>query len=77
MEYVSGQSLKEYVNSKGRLDSHETIKLTAQIAQGLAAAHAQGIIHRDVKPGNVMLHEGTTRVRLADFGLARVTFDNS
>jgi len=77
MEYVSGQSLKEYVNSKGRLDSHETIKLTAQIAQGLAAAHAQGIIHRDVKPGNVMLHEGATRVRLADFGLARVTFDNS
>lgn len=77
MEYVSGQSLKEYVSKKGKLTHFEVFQLASQIAQGLAAAHAQGVIHRDVKPGNVMLHEGGTRVRLTDFGLARITFDNS
>ncbi len=77
MEYVAGDSLKSYVSNRGKLDPIEVIRLTMQIALGLAAAHAQGVIHRDVKPGNVMLHEGATRVRLADFGLARVAFDNS
>lgn len=77
MEFVSGQSLKEYVSGRGKLDVIEVIRLSAQIAQGLAAAHAQGVIHRDVKPANVMLHEGATRVRLMDFGLARVAFDNA
>ena len=77
MEFVSGESLKEYVVGRGKLDVIEVIRLSAQIAQGLAAAHAQGVIHRDVKPANVMLHEGATRVRLMDFGLARVAFDNA
>tara|TARA_R110002072_G_scaffold179059_1_gene335018 strand:+ start:49475 stop:51808 length:2334 start_codon:yes stop_codon:yes gene_type:complete len=77
MEYVSGLSLKEYVTEKGKLPHMEVFQLASQIAHGLAAAHAQGVIHRDVKPGNVMLHEGGTRVRLTDFGLARITFDNS
>lgn len=77
MEYVSGQSLKEYVTEKGKLPHMEVFQLASQIAHGLAAAHAQGVIHRDVKPGNVMLHEGGTRVRLTDFGLARIAFDNS
>ena len=77
MEFVSGQSLKEYVAGRQKLDVIEVIRLSAQIAQGLAAAHAQGVIHRDVKPANVMLHEGATRVRLMDFGLARVAFDNA
>jgi eukaryotic-like serine/threonine-protein kinase len=75
MEFVGGKSLKEHIAARGRLDPQETLRLGAQIAQGLAAAHAQGVIHRDVKPGNVMLHDGATRVRLTDFGLARVTFD--
>lgn len=76
MEYVRGQSLKEYVSDRGSLDPLEVIRLGGQIAQGLASAHAQGVIHRDVKPGNVMLDEGATSARLTDFGLARVTFDN-
>ena len=75
MEFVAGKSLKEYIAARGKLEPQETLRLGAQIAQGLAAAHAQGVIHRDVKPGNVMLHDGATRVRLTDFGLARVTFD--
>lgn len=77
MEYVSGGSLKAYVASRGKLHPLEVIQFSCQIAQGLAAAHAQGVIHRDVKPGNVMLHEGGMRVRLVDFGLARAAFDNS
>ncbi len=77
MEFVSGQSLKEYIARQRRLGVIDVIRLSAQIAQGLAAAHAQGVIHRDVKPANVMLHEGATRVRLMDFGLARVAFDNA
>ncbi len=77
MEFVDGGSLKDFVTQTGRLPPLQVIQLSAQIAQGLAAAHAQGVIHRDVKPGNVMLHAGGLRVRLADFGLARVTFDNS
>lgn len=76
MEYINGQSLKEYVASKEKLDPVEVIQLGCQIAQGLAAAHAQGVIHRDVKPGNVMLHEGGTCAQLTDFGLARAAFDN-
>jgi len=77
MEFVSGTSLKEYISHRGSLPSLEIIRLSAQIASGLAAAHGQGVIHRDIKPGNVMLHDGGTRVRLMDFGLARVTHDNS
>lgn len=77
MEFVSGNSLREYVTEQGKLDALEVIRLGTQIALGLAAAHAGGVIHRDVKPANVMLHEGATRVRLMDFGLARVAFDNA
>ena len=77
MEYVSGLSLKEFITRRTMLDFVEVIRLSAQIAQGLAAAHACGVIHRDIKPGNVMLHKGGTRARLTDFGLARAAFDNS
>lgn len=77
MEYVAGDSLKTYVSSRGKVDPIEVMRMSMQVSLGLAAAHAQGVIHRDVKPGNVMLHEGATRVRLADFGLARAAFDNS
>ncbi|WP_197444237.1 serine/threonine-protein kinase [Maioricimonas rarisocia] len=77
MEYIAGGSLKEFVAERGKLDPVLAIQLCCQIAQGLAAAHAQGVIHRDVKPSNVMLHEGGVRVRIADFGLARAAFDNS
>jgi len=77
MEYVSGLSLKEFISERKSLDFVEVLRLSAQVAQGLAAAHACGVIHRDIKPGNVMLHKGGTRARLTDFGLARAAFDNA
>lgn len=78
MEYVDGGSLQQHLNDTGPLDPAETLRIGAQIARGLAAAHAQGLIHRDVKPGNVML-EGSERprVKLTDFGLARAADDAS
>lgn len=76
MEFVDGESLREYVDQQGTLPPLEVVRLGTQIAMGLAAAHANGVIHRDVKPANVMLHKEATRLRLMDFGLARVAFDN-
>ncbi len=76
MEFVGGGTLKHHIARRGRLSPVETIQLGCQIAQGLAAAHAQGVIHRDIKPGNVMLNEDRTHARLSDFGLARVTSDS-
>lgn len=70
MAYVEGKTLKERL-AMGRLPMDEAIRFTIQIASGLGAAHARGIIHRDVKPDNVMI--GTDeRARLADFGLAKL-----
>ena len=68
MPLYDGITLKEKLR-QGRLSIEESVSIAIQIARGLAAAHARGIIHRDVKPGNVMLSPDGT-VRLLDFGLA-------
>ncbi len=76
MEFVNGPSLRERINEKNKLAPLEVIRLGAQIAAGLAAAHAQGVVHRDIKPGNIMLEANVDRVKITDFGLARVVVDN-
>jgi tRNA A-37 threonylcarbamoyl transferase component Bud32 len=76
MEYVKGKSLRDRIRFEGRLKPVEVIQLSAQIAAGLAAAHAQGVVHRDIKPGNVMLEDRLSRVKITDFGLARIAVDN-
>ena len=72
MHYVDGGSLHQRIEKNGPLETCEVVRIGMQIARGLAAAHAQGIIHRDVKPANVMLESGVDRAMVSDFGLARV-----
>ncbi|MHC4777858.1 MAG: protein kinase domain-containing protein [Planctomycetota bacterium] len=70
MQYVEGQSLGQLLDRKGKLDVRRSLEIGGQVARGLEAAHAMGIIHRDVKPGNVMIQpDGTAKI--ADFGLAK------
>jgi hypothetical protein len=71
LEYVSGPNLGELIRMRRQLDPVEAATLMAQVADGLAAAHAGGLIHRDVKPSNLLLDPQTGRIKLTDFGLAR------
>lgn len=77
MQYVAGESLQGRVDRSGSLGTQETLRIGCQIANGLAAAHEQGLVHRDVKPGNVLLEESVDRVLISDFGLARAADDAS
>src|SRR5690349_18273929 len=70
MPYVPGGSLKEYLEQRGPLSPAETLGLIAPIAEALDYAHGRGIIHRDVKPANILLREDG-RPLLADFGIAK------
>jgi serine/threonine protein kinase len=75
MEYVSGRSLEDRLDRDGPLSVTEVLRIGMQTAAGLAAAHAQGLVHRDVKPANILLENSVERVRLTDFGLARAAAD--
>jgi serine/threonine protein kinase/formylglycine-generating enzyme required for sulfatase activity len=77
MQYVHGETLEERIHRNGSLDVREAVRIALQIAQGLAAAHAQGVVHRDIKPANILLENGVARVRITDFGLARAIDDAS
>lgn len=74
MELVDAPSLEEHVKEQGALSAEETARIGLDVLGALEAAHAQGIIHRDVKPGNVMCPAGG-RSKLADFGIAAVKGD--
>jgi serine/threonine-protein kinase len=69
-EYIDGLNLKELVEQEGPLGPREAIELALQVARGLAFAHDQGLVHRDVKPQNVLL-DGDGRAKVTDFGIAR------
>ena len=75
MEYVEGESLRDLVSRTGGLDDEEFLRLALELAAALSHAHAAGIIHRDVKPGNVLLTR-TGQAKLTDFGLARIGTDS-
>ncbi|MDQ2966010.1 MAG: protein kinase, partial [Chloroflexota bacterium] len=70
MELIDGEDLSTVIRRVGALPPRQAARLTADIARALAAAHARGIVHRDVKPGNVMLNRNG-RVYVTDFGIAR------
>jgi serine/threonine protein kinase len=77
MEYVRGESLQRRIDRVGPFGTAEILRVGHQVAAGLAAAHAQGLVHRDVKPANILLEEGVERLKLTDFGLARAADDAS
>ena len=71
MELIDGMTLKQYMDRRGALSQKEAIHFTTQILRALSHAHSKGIIHRDIKPHNIMLLRDST-VRVADFGIARL-----
>ncbi|MEZ6138716.1 MAG: protein kinase [Pirellulaceae bacterium] len=75
MKYIAGGSLQQRIDREGPLEVCEVLRIAMHAAKGLAAAHAQGLIHRDVKPSNILLDEGVDRALLTDFGLARAEDD--
>ena len=70
MEYVEGESLHQILKQHGKLDAVEAVDIMEQVVRGLAAVHREGVIHRDLKPGNIMC-DRSGRVVVTDFGLAR------
>ena len=77
MPLIANGSLQHRIDRDGPLSLEDTLRIGLQIAEALAAAHASGVIHRDVKPANILLEDGNKRVVLSDFGLARTLDDAS
>jgi WD40 repeat protein/serine/threonine protein kinase len=75
MEFIDGDSLGARLRASGPLDPPEVVRISIQIAEGLAAAHKQGLVHRDIKPGNILLENDSSDVKITDFGLARAVDD--
>jgi serine/threonine-protein kinase len=77
MEFIHGVSLQRRLERTGPLEVNEILRIGAQTAAGLAAAHRQGLVHRDINPSNILLENGVERVKITDFGLARAVDDAS
>jgi eukaryotic-like serine/threonine-protein kinase len=77
MQFVQGSSLQEKLDRDGVPRLLEILRIGLQTAEGLAAAHKQGLVHRDIKPANILLENGVERVKITDFGLARAADDAS
>ena len=78
MEFIPGETLQQRLHRTGPLEAVEVVRIGRQIAEGLAAAHGTGLIHRDIKPGNILIEAGPhEHVKITDFGLARAADDAS
>ena len=73
MEYLEGVTLKELVKSRGALPLDVGLRIAKQMCHGLEAAHAQGVVHRDIKPQNMMIIPASGDLKIMDFGIARQT----
>jgi serine/threonine-protein kinase len=75
MEYVDGTGLREYLNRKARFELHQIVAIVSQLLLALEFAHAQRVVHRDVKPANLILTSAGA-LKVADFGIARIDQTN-
>lgn len=76
MEYVDGITLKDYITKKGKLNYKETLSIAIQVSRGIGAAHEKGIIHRDIKPQNIIISTDG-KVKVTDFGIAHAASSNT
>jgi len=76
MEYIKGKTLKDYIKEKGKIKYDEALKITYQIALALDHAHKNGVVHRDIKPHNILITEDNI-VKVTDFGIARASTANT
>jgi serine/threonine protein kinase len=77
MQFLQGESLETRLLREGRLPLADTLRIARETAEALVAAHASNLVHRDVKPANIWLEERSGRVKLLDFGLARLTAEDT
>jgi eukaryotic-like serine/threonine-protein kinase len=75
MGYVDGETLGERIRARGTLPAADVVRVLRETAWALAYAHARGIVHRDVKPDNILIERGTGRAFVSDFGIARAEFN--
>ena len=73
MEYLDGGTLRAEIDGKGKLESERAVEIARAVLDGLAHAHAQGVVHRDIKPDNVQILSNGA-IKITDFGIARLTF---
>ena len=80
MEFVEGETLENLIKRSGRLDAKLALEIAAQVAAGLAAVHKKGLVHRDIKPGNIMVsleEGGAVTAKIIDLGLAKAVIELS
>ncbi len=73
MGYIDGESVRDRVEREGRLTQALTRRILREVAWALGYAHARGIVHRDIKPNNVLIEHATGRAMVTDFGIAKIT----